>query len=56
MRRQANGGSFPDKKAIAGEMGKKAELKKYMKKIMPFVSAVIDKVSSRMGLVRMLSS
>ena len=25
-------------------MGKKAELKKYMKKIMPFVSVVIDKV------------
>ncbi|XP_043220831.1 leucine--tRNA ligase, cytoplasmic-like [Amphibalanus amphitrite] len=40
----ANGGSFPDKKAIAAEMGKKAELKKYMKKIMPFVSVVIDKV------------
>jgi len=41
-----NGGSFPDKKTIAGAMGKKPELKKYMKKVMPFVQNVLEKVES----------
>ena len=50
--RQANQGSFPDKKAIAGEMAKKAELKKYMKKIMPFVSTVMEKVSGVVASLR----
>lgn len=43
---QSNGGSFPDKKAIAGAMAQKSELKKFMKKVMPFVQIVMDKVRS----------
>eukprot|EP00088_Acartia_fossae_P002624 TRINITY_DN1108_c1_g1_i3.p1 TRINITY_DN1108_c1_g1~~TRINITY_DN1108_c1_g1_i3.p1 ORF type:complete len:1178 (+),score=353.43 TRINITY_DN1108_c1_g1_i3:49-3582(+) len=35
-----------DKKALSVEMGKKAELKKYMKRVMPFVAFMQDKVES----------
>lgn len=35
---QKNGG-FPDNKVIATEINKKPDLKKYAKKVMPFVQA-----------------
>ncbi|XP_075235373.1 leucyl-tRNA synthetase [Lycorma delicatula] len=41
----ANGGQFPDNKVISVALSNKPELKKYMKKIMPFVQATKDKVT-----------
>ncbi|XP_005104027.1 leucine--tRNA ligase, cytoplasmic [Aplysia californica] len=46
---QANNKSFPDNKVIAHEFKDKAELKKYMKKLMPFVQVVKENVA-KLGL------
>ena len=43
---QANGGKFPDNKEISVVLSSKPELKKYMKRVMPFVQATRDKVNS----------
>ncbi|XP_037070028.1 leucine--tRNA ligase, cytoplasmic-like isoform X2 [Pollicipes pollicipes] len=42
---QENNG-FPEKKTIAAMMSKKPELKKHMKKVMPFVQSVMEKVDA----------
>ncbi|GFS17470.1 leucine--tRNA ligase [Elysia marginata] len=46
---QANNNSFPDNKVIAQEFKDKPELKKYMKKLMPFVQVVKENVE-KLGL------
>jgi leucyl-tRNA synthetase len=38
--------NITDKKALSVEMGKKADLKKYMKRVMPFVAFMQDRVDS----------
>jgi leucyl-tRNA synthetase len=44
---ESNNNSFPDNKVIAHEFKDKAELKKYMKKLMPFVQVVKENVEKQ---------
>ncbi|GLH12065.1 Leucine--tRNA ligase, cytoplasmic [Gryllus bimaculatus] len=39
-------GELPDNRSISSEMGSKAELKKYMKRVMPFVQTTKEKMQS----------
>jgi len=41
---QKNGDKLPNNKVLATELGGKTELKKYMKRVMPFVQLVKEKM------------
>ncbi|KAJ6668000.1 hypothetical protein lerEdw1_016321 [Lerista edwardsae] len=44
---QANGGQLPDNKIIASELNSLPELKKYMKRVMPFVAMIKESLEKK---------
>ncbi|EMP40904.1 Leucyl-tRNA synthetase, cytoplasmic [Chelonia mydas] len=44
---QINGGQMPDNKVIAGELNTLPELKKYMKRVMPFVALIKENLEKK---------
>ncbi|MEE6522403.1 hypothetical protein FKM82_020933 [Ascaphus truei] len=44
---QANAGQLPDKKVIANELNSLPELKKYMKRVMPFVAMIKENLEKK---------